>query len=359
MPRKLPWQTGSSTTVARPKRPFLPSTSTSKRQKILKDLSDSEGEDVGSSGRKERANKERPASSSPPPNPPQESFMKEGTDCDDKYRMVEDEFLTIAQRFTVHLHAAEYKRLQKMAKTRNADTISSISRPVTGRMPDQTKRKVEAIARSKTKKLVLESLIRKNSRGTDLSDDSDDGDGLPYVGTSLHGLMDSPKRKAASLTKLSAAVTTRASAGYKRPVSRSDQKSSLGSPQPRQVIPSSRSAEGKDDDATESSVDDDDLDAFVPAKPVAAQKTSSALLKELQRSNMREPYADPPRPKPSVSGLKNPGGTVKTELNPMAMLSPPRPRIRYSRLEQARAQRAKEEKEQQAKKQLDIIPTFL
>lgn len=119
---------------------------------------------------------------------------------DDKYRMVEDEFLTVAKRFTVHLHAAEYKRQQKMVKSRNADTINSISRPVTGKMPAHTKRRTEAVARAKTQKAALEGALGKKAE--DASDDSDDGDGLPYFGTTLHGLMDSPRKKAASLEDL-------------------------------------------------------------------------------------------------------------------------------------------------------------
>src|SRR5271168_4042924 len=104
--------------------------------------------------------------------------MNEGIDHDDKYRIVEDEFLSVAQRFTVHLHAAEYKRQQKMVKSRNADTINSISRPVTGKMPDQTRRKVEAVARAKTQKTVLAGLLGKGVGSGDVSDDSDDAVGL-------------------------------------------------------------------------------------------------------------------------------------------------------------------------------------
>ena len=109
--------------------------------------------------------------------------MKEGLEHDDKYRMVEDEFLSVAQKFTVHLHAAEYKKQQKMAQTRNAETITSISRPAVGVMPDQTKRRVEGIERSKKQRNAIGGLLDKNK--ATLSDDSDSGDGLPYVGTSM------------------------------------------------------------------------------------------------------------------------------------------------------------------------------
>ncbi|KAF8854241.1 hypothetical protein BDZ45DRAFT_47919 [Acephala macrosclerotiorum] len=299
--------------------------------------------------------------------------MIDGMDDDDKYRMVEDEFLTIAQRFTVHLHAAEYKRLQKEAKSRNAETISSISRPVIGKMPDQTKRKVEAVERSKAQKSVLEGLIGKKTGTAGLSDDSDDGDDLPFVGTTLHGLMGSPRKKAKSLAKISAPVTTRAAAGFKKPAvqSKPGKISSLGSPTPRRAVlhPEIEVNEG---DETESSVDDDDLDAptlaaptrAIPApklailerKPPAAQSASFASIKKESET--------PPRPKPSMKPPKDvqtvkTKTTIKTEALADIFSSPPKPRSRLSRLEQARAQRAKEEKDQEAKIKLDIIPTFL
>jgi hypothetical protein len=38
--------------------------------------------------------------------------MEVGLDKDDRYRMVEDEFLEAAKMFTQHLHAAEYQRMK-------------------------------------------------------------------------------------------------------------------------------------------------------------------------------------------------------------------------------------------------------
>ncbi|KJZ79859.1 hypothetical protein HIM_00573 [Hirsutella minnesotensis 3608] len=51
---------------------------------------------------------------------------------DDRYRMVEDEFLHTAQRFTTHLHRAEYSRLKALARSHHASTISEMARPVVG-----------------------------------------------------------------------------------------------------------------------------------------------------------------------------------------------------------------------------------
>jgi hypothetical protein len=291
--------------------------------------------------------------------------MVEGMEDDDKYRMVEDEFLTIAQSFTVHLHAAEYKRQQKMARTRNAETISSISRPVTGKMPDQTKRKLEAIERAKSQKTIVESLVGKKAAGAELSDDSDDDTGLPYFGTSLHGLMDSPSRKKASLKKISATVTTRAAAGFKQPAqSKTDWRRSLGSPQPRQTVQRSRPDKVLDGDVTESSADDEDLDAapkpsqFIKKAPVIT-KASMPVEREVQASDIQwiDPKV-PQRSKDAMSSFNDVSKTIKLEVPSTEIESPPKVRSRVSRFEQARERRVKEEQEQQAKKKLDVIPTF-
>lgn len=138
-------------------------------------------------------------------------FMDEGMLHDDKYRMVEDEFLSVAQQFTVHLHTAEYKRQIKDVKARNADTINFISRPVTGKMPDHTKRKIEAVMRSKKQKAALGGLLGKKGQDDDESDAE-----LPYMGTTLHGLMDSPRKRNMALARIGRGTpATRAAAGYK------------------------------------------------------------------------------------------------------------------------------------------------
>jgi len=175
---------------------------------------------------------------------------------DDRYRMVEDEFLSIAQRFTVHLHVAEYKRQQKMVKARKADDISTISRPVTGVMPDHTRRKVNSVAQAKAQGNAIQILAEKKKAEQARDDsDSDDGIQLPYVGTTLHGLMDSPRKKATSLAHLKGVkVATRAAAGYKKPVcqSRGHQQRDSESPKSRVQIRLDESAKAKDDSMSQS-----------------------------------------------------------------------------------------------------------
>jgi hypothetical protein len=147
--------------------------------------------------------------------------MDEGMEHDDKYRMVEDEFLSVAQKFTVHLHTAEYRRREKDVKSCRADAINSISRPVTVKMPDHTKRKIASVAQSKAQRGAIEDLAKKKSGKEDESD-SDEGIQLPYIGTTLHGLMDSPRKKSKSLGQLNLpGGLTRAGAGYQKPTGQS------------------------------------------------------------------------------------------------------------------------------------------
>ncbi|OAQ69110.1 hypothetical protein VFPPC_05232 [Pochonia chlamydosporia 170] len=105
MARKLPWKTKPESPSSTPKRERRPNSSPSARD--LKGL--------------------RSPSTSPPPEPPPQTYM---IPTDDKYRMVEDELLHTARHFTTHLHRAEYNRLKMLAKAQNAATIREIERPV-------------------------------------------------------------------------------------------------------------------------------------------------------------------------------------------------------------------------------------
>ncbi|KAI0600097.1 hypothetical protein F4775DRAFT_91402 [Biscogniauxia sp. FL1348] len=139
--------------------------------------------------------------------------MIDGPDHDDRYRMVEDELLGTAKQFTAHLHAAEYQRLKAASRLENAKTIRDISRPVVGRMSDVVKKKQERKARLERQKLATrKALANKGDDG-----DSTDSEDSPWR-ASLHGLMESPRKKAASLDGLvTTTTTTRAAAGFTRP----------------------------------------------------------------------------------------------------------------------------------------------
>ncbi|KAK0119715.1 hypothetical protein ONS95_011150 [Cadophora gregata] len=289
--------------------------------------------------------------------------MQEGKDNDDRYRMVEDEFIEVAQQFTVHLHAAEYKRQQKAVKSQNADTINSISRPVTGKMPDQTKRKLEAATLAKKQRAMIEKLTGKKENGAESESDAEE---LPYIGTTLHGLMDSPRKKAASLAKLGSTATTRAAAGFKKPAIQSNSnqcKSLIDSPEPKHATKRAQA-----DLTVESTDDDDDLDAPIPAPKLIAPSQNAIAPSSLHSGSLfsksatikKEPL-NAASPHPELDPF------IKTESSPTVrsnavtttwpnVEAAPKP----SRLERLRLARAKKEKEQQIKKEVDYnsIPTF-
>jgi hypothetical protein len=293
--------------------------------------------------------------------------MVEGFDHDDRYRMVEDEFMTIAKTFTVHLHAAEYKRQQKMVRSRNADTINSISRPVTGKMPDHTRRRVEGVARSKEQRAAIERLVGKKKKHGGISDDSDDDVGLPYIGTTLHGLMDSPRKKAASLAKAGSIVaTTRAAAGFSRPTAhfKPHKNSVPDSPLSKRVT---RFVDTKDDDETETSSDnDDDLDA-----PLLAPKLLPLERKSMARARFSS-TSPPVRPAKQPSYINDvPQSTspfetpvkaetlVKAECTSHSFDELPDFLIsRSSRLERSRQRKALKQDPDLPLKKLDEIPSF-
>ncbi|PQE20535.1 Transcription initiation factor IIA gamma subunit protein [Rutstroemia sp. NJR-2017a BBW] len=357
MPRTLPWKTSgaSAPTVSAPRsRPSVASSSSrpSKRPKVEKDDSDAESDD-GSSRISRRKNSGEP-STSPPPSPPPESFMHPGLHHDDRYRMVEDELLSIAKMFTVHLHTAEYKRQEKLAQSRNAATITSISRPVVGRMGGEGKRKAEAIARMARQRSEIEKLRGgRVGGGADESDEEDER--LPYVGTSIHGLMASPGGKGVSLKGVGevgagGAGGTRAARGFGR-------KEKEGGGRGSSPL---RRGEVKVEMASETDEDEDDLDAPIPApsfrsfkreisKPLTAPrnplKTEPTIKAEL--SIKTEPTM---KTKPSIKTEPH----IKTEPPSLTQVSATRDRI-ARRLEQARLRKKQEEE----KKSLDVVPSFL
>ncbi|KAI8179003.1 hypothetical protein K4K48_010415 [Colletotrichum sp. SAR 10_66] len=133
-------------------------------------------------------------------------LLREGLENDDKYRMVEDELFTIAGQFTAHLHAAEYQRLKTQTKSQNAETIKNISRPVVGSLTEIARRRQEELLRKKKQREAL----RKAKKEAGVDDESGDETSMPWHGTSLQGLMDSPRKKEVPLTTL-----TRADSGTK------------------------------------------------------------------------------------------------------------------------------------------------
>ncbi|PNP45860.1 hypothetical protein TGAMA5MH_02600 [Trichoderma gamsii] len=152
----------------------------------------------------------RSPSTSPPPERPHEQFMVPGPFNDDRYRMVDDEFLHIAQRFTAHLHRAEYDRLKTLAKAQNAATIREIERPVV----------VDAVPTARARqRSVLAQRDMKQRKTLEGDGEARDDENVPSLArTNLRGLMEAPRREGRiimpSTSASSSSSRTRAAAGY-------------------------------------------------------------------------------------------------------------------------------------------------
>lgn len=128
--------------------------------------------------------------------------MVPGPAHDDRYRIVEDEFLNVAHQFTTHLHRAEYNRLKTLAKSQNAATIREIERPVFGAPTLLSRQRQESVRRFAKQRKAL-------------GGGGSPGDDMPFMGSSLQGLLESPRKEAKWISNGAAgSITTRAAAGY-------------------------------------------------------------------------------------------------------------------------------------------------
>lgn len=195
---------------------------------------------------------------------------------DDKYRMVEDEFLSIAQLFTNHLHRAEYNRLETLAKSHNAATIRSLERPVVDSQTKVAKRRAKEINR-----------VTKQRR---LLGDKYDVE-LPWIGTSLQGLMESPSKAAKMIRPFPTNKTgTRAAAGFglqtstsavSSPALKVGQNSVSGNANRRVSVWDNDSDETDDDDlgavsANTASTKVRSLPSVRPKSPLASKSSSAS-----------------------------------------------------------------------------------
>ncbi|KAF5694616.1 hypothetical protein FDENT_1050 [Fusarium denticulatum] len=332
MGRKLPWKTSSTPsgperktpvepesplpTPSRAARPSTPSVSRKKprRERVIEaeGIPDSTLSSESQRNRQYHADATRSPSTSPPPEPPKERFislpnshsyqtltrlrfMRPGLDHDDRYRIVEDEFVNMAHQFTLHIHTSEYNRLKNLAKHQNADTIREIERPVVGAPTLLTRHRQEDVRRNvKQRKL--------------LGNNSNEKKDSPYVGSSLQGLMESPRKehKWISATGLADTAATRASAGFN---------SQKISPLRLNQGPSSTPAKKRhiplgDDDETD---DGDDLDLATPSRITAtkAARTAHTSSPAMPRSTPRTEFSTPRSLKSTMNTTSRPGSSVK------------------------------------------------
>ncbi|KIH93148.1 hypothetical protein SPBR_02913 [Sporothrix brasiliensis 5110] len=302
MARKLPWarQGASGQIRQRPRPPrsahrrsFSPSASSRLgRRKDDNDDDDDNSGDSHNEGNTRRAPKiaksssskgsahasqnqqtVRTPSTSPPPAPPPESFMVDGMDHDDRYRMVEDELLAVAQTFTAHLHAAAYQRLKRRAQQAKGPVAAasrSLARPtvttgVSAAARDRVARRTAAAKQRAKKAAAVRAVGLVHDAGDGDDNHEDDKDNTPWAGTALHDLMESDPRKGRpSLVSLASVAGNRPSA----------------------VVLGSRVGGGEVDDDDD---DDDDLDG-----PPVKQKTTARPLTS-------SPYVPPRSPRHPVA----------------------------------------------------------
>ncbi|KAL9622597.1 MAG: hypothetical protein Q9160_003094 [Pyrenula sp. 1 TL-2023] len=267
MPRTLPWLVGKETTRTLKTTKLVQS----KEPKVEPKEEDSDVNTpiVGRSTEPNRAPKRkrrasRTPSTSPPPIPPAEDYMRSGYDKDDGWMMVEDEFYSIAQEFTLPLHRQEYERLKLKARDEGLN-VRDIARSTNMlAMREELQRKTEAAALRKKHKRTFDGIKSRLLGGSGSDEDADedavsDEEDDPWYGTTLHGLMTSPRKIEKALVGLEKVQSnTRAAAGFSQPDFTLSQLTAGGG-----ADQSARNGRQDEDvaDATDSS-DDDDLDGL-------------------------------------------------------------------------------------------------
>ncbi|PGH10847.1 hypothetical protein AJ79_05207 [Helicocarpus griseus UAMH5409] len=280
MPRKLPWQVDDNSSKSATPTP-APSNSSIKKHSEPKQLAARGSNSNVSTPARSPRDAVRTPSTSPPCEAPPEELMKEGLENDDKYIMVEDEFLATAQTFTHHLHHAEYVRRKNEAKIKNANAIKDLARPtgLKSALSVEGRKNMEADENSARQKAALEKF--KNVAGRPLVDSEVEDEGIdseedrdddPWVGTSLQNLMTN-QRKHQSLVGLQGIKSTsRAALGFSKA---STDLPPEGQPENHDERSGSSRAAVTDahviDDETTTG-EDDDLDAQ-PRQPKTVQRT--------------------------------------------------------------------------------------
>lgn len=146
--------------------------------------------------------------------------MVQGFDNDDRWRMVEDEFYSVASRFTAHLHAAQYRRLKDEAKKRDP-TIQATPRPVT-RPPtlDVVRRQAASTLAASQRRAIAAAKLRSKASdsapaaaaaaaaATQSEDEHGDGFQIqhPRKRTHLASLLDSSRKRVQPLMSIAAST---------------------------------------------------------------------------------------------------------------------------------------------------------
>jgi len=259
--------------------------------------------------------------------------MEEGLDGDDAYIMVEDEFQAVAKGFTQHLHHAEYVRLKNLAKTQNASTINTISRPVDSitEMREETKKKREAEVKTMKQKNALQQMKMQAGRPKSDDEESDLDDNKaddPWIGTSLQGLMTSPRKSQTSCTGWDGVNSnTRAAAGYAKAERKSVPAALPFDLSPKRVLEGANAKQSQVYDDTTSG-DDDGLDVPAARRPASAYaiKPNQTPTRKIARQLLAQvKFADLPsgRAQGQISGTgSRDGASFASQLSPRSSNTP-------------------------------------
>lgn len=304
--------------------------------------------------------------------------MREGFDADDIYIMVEDEFQSIAQSFTQHLHHAEYIRMRNKAKTENASAIKDLARPTDASttMRAETKKRKEAEVLSAKHKAALKQIkadagvgiVTPGEEDDEMEEDKEDD---PWVGTTLQGLMTSPKKSQQALVGLQGVKsTTRAAAGFSKAVTPSPKKQNsifdLSIPAPIHNGTTDQPVEVENEVTSD---DDDDLDALPKEKVTVAMKGKNSFAKYAapKTGNTSKANAESSsKIATSTSSFKSVLRKPFDDFDDLYELPPPQRTVngtsstKVVRKDYHGSKRAREEQEAKLRKsKLSEIPTFL
>ena len=174
--------------------------------------------------------------------------------------MVEDEFYSVAQTFTQHLHYAEYVKRQKEVKKLSEATIRDLVRPTDGTpILEETRKKKEAEDLSARQKNGLDRLPNEetgeNVEGKVKQDELEDAEeDAEWEGTFLYDLMTSPRKARSLVGAKGIRSSTRAAAGFAKQTGYGSSQVDASSPV------RSRPREPAQRDLEETASEDGDLD---------------------------------------------------------------------------------------------------
>lgn len=164
--------------------------------------------------------------------------MRAGTDADDAWMMVEDEFLATASLYTGHLHAAAYAVQKMRAEAKGRKVLRTLERPTD---EGRTARDGMVVEREEREKAVREDLAK------DSEEEEDDVEELtdPLLGA----LMNDPKRMGRALQGVGKVKSdSRAAKGFLRSPEKVQRTFGLGAVGSRERVEDEGGSDAESDD---------------------------------------------------------------------------------------------------------------